>query len=350
VVFYELLTGELPMGSFPPPSRKAGVDARLDGVVLRAMQREPRERYQHMSEMKTAVEAVAQAPPWPALAVQTLSPLWREVGITAVMVAGVALVLLLCRVCISKNAWFYVSLWSLLGVFAAVCCLTVSNRYLVRLLVVCGLVSSVSLTIYEIVGPGGLGCLLFPLWLFGMTWFSRIFFSTFPRSGLASEEEKPVAGLTPVEEALRQRLLRARKPTVNSEGLTDPSLSVLPNIDGELLARARKSCGVSAEEQVLGVLRLGEDWTAVLGCRALYYPKAGKSKQAAGNCIPYAELSQRPIVNHGTAVYLGNDQYLTPPAEGDQIGGECEKITHILHEIQQLFASAPPPGAKTESS
>ena len=38
VVFYELLTGELPLGHFPPPSRKSGVDTRLDGVVLRAMQ------------------------------------------------------------------------------------------------------------------------------------------------------------------------------------------------------------------------------------------------------------------------------------------------------------------------
>src|SRR5262245_34217392 len=29
VVFYELLTGELPLGRFPPPSKKAGVDGRL---------------------------------------------------------------------------------------------------------------------------------------------------------------------------------------------------------------------------------------------------------------------------------------------------------------------------------
>src|SRR5262249_57641066 len=37
VVFYELLTGELPLGKFAPPSQRAGVDARLDEVVLRAM-------------------------------------------------------------------------------------------------------------------------------------------------------------------------------------------------------------------------------------------------------------------------------------------------------------------------
>src|SRR5881397_1015292 len=33
VVFYELLTGELPLGRFPPPSRKVEVDVRLDEVV-----------------------------------------------------------------------------------------------------------------------------------------------------------------------------------------------------------------------------------------------------------------------------------------------------------------------------
>src|SRR5262249_13987924 len=34
VVFYEMLTGELPLGRFAPPSKKATVDVRLDDVVL----------------------------------------------------------------------------------------------------------------------------------------------------------------------------------------------------------------------------------------------------------------------------------------------------------------------------
>src|SRR5208282_1896348 len=34
VVFYEMLTGELPLGKFAPPSRKVQVDVRLDDVVL----------------------------------------------------------------------------------------------------------------------------------------------------------------------------------------------------------------------------------------------------------------------------------------------------------------------------
>src|SRR5262249_10626203 len=36
VVFYEMLTGELPLGRFAPPSQRVEVDVRLDEVVLRA--------------------------------------------------------------------------------------------------------------------------------------------------------------------------------------------------------------------------------------------------------------------------------------------------------------------------
>ncbi|MBM82880.1 MAG: hypothetical protein CMJ78_20145 [Planctomycetaceae bacterium] len=41
VVIYELLTGELPIGRFPVPSEKSDVDERLDGVVLRTLEKDP---------------------------------------------------------------------------------------------------------------------------------------------------------------------------------------------------------------------------------------------------------------------------------------------------------------------
>lgn len=63
VVFYELLTGELPIGRFALPSKKSGVDVRLDDVVLRALESEPAERYQHVSDMKYRVEEVAMSGP-----------------------------------------------------------------------------------------------------------------------------------------------------------------------------------------------------------------------------------------------------------------------------------------------
>ncbi len=62
VVFYELLTGELPLGRFAPPSEKSNVSADLDEVVLRTLEKEPGRRYQHASEVKTAVEMLSHEP------------------------------------------------------------------------------------------------------------------------------------------------------------------------------------------------------------------------------------------------------------------------------------------------
>jgi hypothetical protein len=67
VVFYEMLTGQLPRGRFSPPSQKSGVDERLDQVVLRALENEPERRYQHASEIKTEVEAITRETIRPAL-------------------------------------------------------------------------------------------------------------------------------------------------------------------------------------------------------------------------------------------------------------------------------------------
>ena len=54
VVFYEMLTGQVPAGHFDPPSKKADSDPKLDAIVLRAMAREP--------EQKSATELL-QVPP-----------------------------------------------------------------------------------------------------------------------------------------------------------------------------------------------------------------------------------------------------------------------------------------------
>jgi serine/threonine protein kinase len=68
VVFYEMLTGELPLGRFEPPSQRVQVDVRLDEVVLRALEKEPARRYQQASEIKTRVETITSTaqPPAPS--------------------------------------------------------------------------------------------------------------------------------------------------------------------------------------------------------------------------------------------------------------------------------------------
>jgi len=63
VVFYEMLTGEVPMGRFEAPSKRVQVDVRLDEVVLKALEREPARRYQQVSEVKSNVETITSTTP-----------------------------------------------------------------------------------------------------------------------------------------------------------------------------------------------------------------------------------------------------------------------------------------------
>jgi serine/threonine protein kinase len=58
VVFYELLTGELPLGNFERPSKRVLIDVRLDSIVLRALEQSPKLRYQSIGEMRVQVQTV----------------------------------------------------------------------------------------------------------------------------------------------------------------------------------------------------------------------------------------------------------------------------------------------------
>ena len=63
VVFYQMLTGELPGKCLEAPSKKVQIDVRLDEVVLRALEKNPELRYQQVSEVKTMVETIVATPP-----------------------------------------------------------------------------------------------------------------------------------------------------------------------------------------------------------------------------------------------------------------------------------------------
>ncbi|MEI6175643.1 MAG: DUF4019 domain-containing protein [Verrucomicrobiota bacterium] len=58
VVFYQMLTGELPDKQIEAPSRKVQIDVRLDEIVLRAMEKDPGLRFQQASVMKTQVDSL----------------------------------------------------------------------------------------------------------------------------------------------------------------------------------------------------------------------------------------------------------------------------------------------------
>ncbi|MGY8641655.1 MAG: serine/threonine protein kinase [Verrucomicrobiales bacterium] len=61
VMFYQMLTGSVPKGIFKRPSEKVGVDARLDEIVIKAMQEEPDDRYQQISEIRKDVSEISKA-------------------------------------------------------------------------------------------------------------------------------------------------------------------------------------------------------------------------------------------------------------------------------------------------
>jgi len=56
ILMYEMLTGELPVGSFQPPSAKVKVDSSVDDIVIRALKTDPSLRYQHARDVLADIE------------------------------------------------------------------------------------------------------------------------------------------------------------------------------------------------------------------------------------------------------------------------------------------------------
>ncbi|HEX5746589.1 MAG TPA: serine/threonine-protein kinase [Archangium sp.] len=60
LILYEMLVGELPAGSFEPPSRrKPKLDSRLDGIIERCLKQQPSERYANVTELIRDLEPLA---------------------------------------------------------------------------------------------------------------------------------------------------------------------------------------------------------------------------------------------------------------------------------------------------
>jgi serine/threonine protein kinase len=62
VVFYEMLTGELPLGRFAAPSELANVGGQLDQVVFRSLEKQRGRRQQSAEEFKTEVAGAGSQP------------------------------------------------------------------------------------------------------------------------------------------------------------------------------------------------------------------------------------------------------------------------------------------------
>lgn len=103
VVFYEMLTGELPLGRFAPPSEKSAVDARVDEVVLRALEKEREYRQKSAGEVKRQVETISATASGPSagsgtVPIATNKPdrFWKRfaLGVLALFVIPMLLVMM----------------------------------------------------------------------------------------------------------------------------------------------------------------------------------------------------------------------------------------------------------------
>jgi tRNA A-37 threonylcarbamoyl transferase component Bud32 len=97
VMLYELLTGELPMGHFDPPSvKKPGIDRRLDAIVARCLKPAPEDRYPtvaaFISELELLVPMTLAPAPSKETKARRLLRLASERALKVGRIAGLALV------------------------------------------------------------------------------------------------------------------------------------------------------------------------------------------------------------------------------------------------------------------
>jgi serine/threonine-protein kinase len=89
VILYEMLTGELPLGSFTPPSTSGppGCDRRVDAIVRRALAPDPALRHARVDELARDVRALVAPRRTRRLAVAAAATLVLAAGSTAVAFA-----------------------------------------------------------------------------------------------------------------------------------------------------------------------------------------------------------------------------------------------------------------------
>lgn len=347
VVFYELLTGELPMGNFPRASEKAKVDVRVDGVVSRALEREPERRYQRMVEMKSAVEQVGAEGPQPkAPAILTPTPTSKPIWQTALEIAGTVVtaggLLLGLRFAAMLPETFDVSVWRKgmwLALTVVILILAFDARRFGQ-----WLASVVGLTL--LAGVAGwcyqnrtlpetveaIGGLVLVYW-FGTCLAGVLFPEQGGGGGLQAAGSRP-AFLSerlvelPEEHRLRQDLLLFQP-------LLAYRLQVVPEVEPETLSEARKFCEVPPEERVVGVLPFDMDSEMqassggmVFGMDGVYYRNGTATEQPGVGRLRYKEMLDRSFVDHGKAVYLGKDQYIYPRPDESEV--ETSALTDLL--------------------
>ncbi len=331
VVLYEMLTGELPLGRFEPPSKKIRVDVRLDDVVLRSLEKQPARRYQHASELKTDVEAIStgkapiNAAGW-SLQLADLGGLLVVLVVFALVGFGMAIT------GSADSMWGLIVLWWFIAGFRW----SPAGKTMAGMMGVFLALLAIGFAVWV---TGG----LMPLWaLLGVFWFASEFGWT--ESGDKKEHEDededefreeegeytgPIVGLNRRE---RQILRQLKK----FDPQDDDIFFVLPSIPKRRLKNARIVCAVPPGERILGLFDFTFWGSArkslVFGRDGVYFYCGEDAHPDGPSSIPYDRFAKLSIANAGDRVNLDKRDFL---ALGP-CSASCEKVTNVLIAIGEI--------------
>jgi serine/threonine protein kinase len=333
VVFYELLTGELPLGRFDPPSAKSAIDSRMDEIVLKCLERDPAKRFQSAAEILAAIEAQSLPVSTPAPAKpESLAPESVETPNEAIIYIGLLAFSLavIMGIIATKSGWFA---FGLIGVeqLAAAVNWRPSRRSLIgTILVMAGVATSVVILIFA----QSMWWMIFVIWF----WYGDKAYKYFkPKTG-ASKQSSIWSQFT-TEERPKLWVLKAIEPFES-----EITITAAADLEGERLATIRETLQLPAEERVLAVVPLSDDEEEdllVVGSEALHFPAKRNDRKIVG-MLPYNALPGRKFVNHGRGVFVGDDMVMT--VDPDNV--PCETVARMLESIreavEQRQASAVP--------
>src|SRR5436190_10802342 len=98
VVLYEMLTGQLPIGRFKPPSQAGGTDLRMDSIVLDLLERDPEDRISSAKELRRQLKRLDMRLPLTAppaeISVKRRDPLAAWAWIATTLLAPILLSIL----------------------------------------------------------------------------------------------------------------------------------------------------------------------------------------------------------------------------------------------------------------
>ena len=332
VVFYELLTGELPQGHFEPPSSRSKVDARIDPIVLRSLAQEPDRRYQRVDEVKSAVENVASSTDVLAAAIPDVALPVEDKGKRPLSPTDVYVILGLFGGLLVTGVlvWFWTSFW------VPVVCVSVlfmslhgyrlhpTAHWVAKIVATVGILAILGLGMYMGGGVWWLTLLVFVV----MAWGDDDRVRELPTDIGLSDEEKMLWHI------------------LDDAGPTDSYFKMLPKVGGDVVSTVRKRCDIPRTERIIATIDLTY-WGTGKACvgftsQAVYFRNRNKgvAKEQRGPFrIPYAELATREIVSQGDGVFLGTDeQTILPDTDWiDWYPKACDEMTACFQAIKRAM-------------